>query len=220
MPQDIRNPVGFSRVPNAILDRFNDDDRREAFVGDQVRVRIALLIRAIREQRGWSQAELGREMGKPQPNISRLEDPDKGMPSVQTLLEAAAAFKLPLYIDMPNWEDWFRLISEASSNSLQRREFNADRLKSLAAAEGLDGDSAIKGPSAITALQPAKQEQGTPDQYITSKPGLSGQSTILPLSALKALNVDVWFDATTQKPSQNVASGRRETATGSIHENR
>ena len=115
---------------------------RDEFVADQIRMRIATLIRALREQkdRGWSQSELGRQMGgKPQSVISRLEDPDYGKMSVQTLLEAAAAYGLPLWVDMPEWEDWFNLIGDVPNSKTSRRSFASDRLvgKARAARDGV-----------------------------------------------------------------------------------
>jgi transcriptional regulator with XRE-family HTH domain len=130
MPDDTRYLVGSSKtIPSrTFLEQLESDKRRDGFVADQVRVRIALLVRALREQREWSQSDLGRVMGKPQPNISRIEDPDYGKLSLQTLFELASAFKLPLYIDMPEWDDWFRMMSDMSSRNLRRGSFNAGRL--------------------------------------------------------------------------------------------
>ncbi len=113
-----------------LLRELEDHEIRDAFVADHVRTRLALLIRTLREQQGWSQAELGRRLGKPQSVISRLEDPDYGRLSLQTLFELAAVFGLPLYIDMPNWEEWFRLTADMSRSKLTRQEYNTSYLAS------------------------------------------------------------------------------------------
>jgi transcriptional regulator with XRE-family HTH domain len=125
--------AGYSPIPSpTLLHELEDDERRDSFVADHVRVRLALLIRSLREQNGWSQADLGRRLGKPQSVISRLENPDYGRVSLQTLFEVATAFKLPVYIDLPNWDEWFRLMEDISSRNLQRRGFDAQLLASLA----------------------------------------------------------------------------------------
>lgn len=122
-----------SPLSEALADDLADKDFRDAFVADQVRTRIAMLIRALREREGWSQAEFGRRMGgKPQSVISRLEDPDYGKLSVQTLLEAAAALGLPLWIDMPEWEEWLKLTKDAPNSKTTRQAFDPERLSGKA----------------------------------------------------------------------------------------
>lgn len=121
----------------AFVRDMSDKEFRDEYVADQVRTRIALLIRALREQadREWSQARLGQEMGKPQSVVSRIENPDYGKLSLQTLFEVAAAFDLPLWIDIPEWEDWLRLIRDVPSSKTSRRSFNADSILSSASAD-------------------------------------------------------------------------------------
>jgi transcriptional regulator with XRE-family HTH domain len=125
---------GFSKE---FVEQISDKELRNAFMADQVRTRIALLIRALREQkdRQWSQAELGRRAGKPQNVISRLEDPDYGRLTVETLLEVAAAFDLPLLIDMPEWDDWLMRTADLSPQSLERQGFELKRLAAIADAQ-------------------------------------------------------------------------------------
>jgi transcriptional regulator with XRE-family HTH domain len=102
--------------------QLSDKEVRSEFAADQIRARIALLIRSLREQssRNWTQAELGERAGKPQNVISRFENPDYGKMSLQSLFDLAAAFDLPVWIDMPEWKDWFALINDVPNQETHR----------------------------------------------------------------------------------------------------
>lgn len=71
---------------------------RDAYVSEHIKNGIPFQIRAMRDERDWTQARLGKEAGKPQNVISRLEDPNYGKLTIQTLLEIAAAFNVALLV--------------------------------------------------------------------------------------------------------------------------
>lgn len=110
--------------------QLSDKAVRNEFVADQIRARIALLIRSLREQpeRNWTQAELGERAGKLQNVISRFEDPNYGKMSLQSLFDLAAAFDLPVWIDMPEWKDWFSLIGDVPNQKTHRSGFDLEKL--------------------------------------------------------------------------------------------
>lgn len=73
-------------------------DERDAYVQAEVATALAHQIRAIRLQRGWSQAELARRMGTKQHVVSRLEDPSYGRHSLQTLMLLSRVFDTGLQV--------------------------------------------------------------------------------------------------------------------------
>ncbi|WP_456671696.1 helix-turn-helix domain-containing protein [Bradyrhizobium sp. USDA 3256] len=117
------------------IDQLSDREFRHAYMADQVRTHIALAIRILREQEGreWSQTELGKRCDKPQSWISKLEDPEYGKVSLQTLLEIAEAFDLPLLVQFPEWSDWLRRMKNQSRENFEKRSFDADLLNKFAA---------------------------------------------------------------------------------------
>jgi hypothetical protein len=142
------------------IKELEEKEFRDEFVADQIRTRIASLIRALREQkdRRWSQAELGRQMGKPQSVVSRLEDPDYGKQSLQTLLETTAAFGLPLWVDIPEWEDWLVRIRDVPNASTSRRTFDAGRLKG----QGRSSSPGSHGSEKVVDLGEYRQTRNEP----------------------------------------------------------
>lgn len=96
--------------------RLQDRKYRVAYAESLLDDAIALQIRKLREDRGLSQAELGRRAGMKQGAISRIESSDYGAWSVSTLKRIAAALDLPLSI---RFESWGHLVEAATHLTLE-----------------------------------------------------------------------------------------------------
>jgi transcriptional regulator with XRE-family HTH domain len=114
-----------------LVRELSDKEFRNEYMMDQVRSYIAFQIRALREQRRWLQGDLAKAADKTQSVISRLEDPDYGKLSLQTCLEIASAFDLPLLVQFVEWDDWLSRMSNVSPSALRKRGFDANRLLEL-----------------------------------------------------------------------------------------
>src|SRR6266496_1761584 len=81
-----------------LISKLENKAYRHSYVAEHIKTATPYQLRAMRDERDWSQADLGKEAGKPQNVISRLETPGSGYPSIKTLLELANAFDVALVI--------------------------------------------------------------------------------------------------------------------------
>jgi transcriptional regulator with XRE-family HTH domain len=125
IPDAVRSGCPWS---SALVRELSDDEFRHEYMMDQVRLYIAFQIRALREQRRWNQGDLAKAANKTQSVISRLEDPDYGKLSLQSCLEIAAAYDVPLLVQFVEWDDWLARMSNVSPSALRKRSFDANRL--------------------------------------------------------------------------------------------
>ncbi|MBT9585909.1 type II toxin-antitoxin system HicB family antitoxin [bacterium] len=69
-------------------------------VRPSLRVWIALMLKALRKARGWSQVEAARRLGITQPVYAKMEDPRKANPTLATLDRVARAFEVDLALEV------------------------------------------------------------------------------------------------------------------------
>jgi len=67
-------------------------------------------------------------MGKPQSVVSRLEDPDYGKVSVQTVLDGAAAFDVALLVQYVSFPEFLRRTRDVSPEALRVDSFDERQL--------------------------------------------------------------------------------------------
>lgn len=75
-----------------------DREYRQAYAEAAVEQGTAWQIRANRKARGWSQDELASKLETFQSAVSRLEDPEYGKHSIETLIAVANAFDCALSV--------------------------------------------------------------------------------------------------------------------------
>lgn len=114
----------FATLSKRLFEKLKSKPYRQAYVAEHVRTGIAYQIRALRTQRGWSQKRLAEEMGKPQSVVSRLEDPDYGKVSIQTILEGAAAFDVALLVQYVSFPEFLRRTRDVSPKALRADSFS------------------------------------------------------------------------------------------------
>jgi transcriptional regulator with XRE-family HTH domain len=120
-----------SRWSSELVRTLTEANFRHEYMMDHVRSYVAFQIRALREQRRWNQGDLANAAGKTQSVISRLEDPDYGKLSLQSCLDIAVAYDLPLLVQFVEWDDWLTRMSNMSPSALRKRSFDANRLSEI-----------------------------------------------------------------------------------------
>lgn len=115
-----------------LIKQLEDKSFRDAYVAEDIRTSVAFQLRAMRDQREWSQAELGRHAGKPQSVIARLEDPDYGRFSLKTLFEMANTFDVALLVRFVPFSELMRRNTDLSPEALAAVDFvHDDELKTM-----------------------------------------------------------------------------------------
>jgi transcriptional regulator with XRE-family HTH domain len=135
-----------------LIEKLRNKVFRSSFVSAQVRRLVTSQIKALRESKRWTQGELGLRAGMKANAISRLENPDYGDFTINTLLRLAKAFDVGLIVRFapfselamwnesvspkdyvpPDFEHDRRLVALSSASSFYRRKkFSANVVSNI-----------------------------------------------------------------------------------------
>lgn len=120
-----------SVISERFADELDEKEMRDAYLSAQTRTKLANQVRAIRSQRGWSQGDFARTLGKPQSNVSRLESRDYGNFTLSTLFELASAFDCGLLVEFAPYQDFLARTADLSPAALQVEQFSRAALEAL-----------------------------------------------------------------------------------------
>jgi len=148
---------------------------RDSYVYEHVRNSVPFQIRALREERGWTQGGLGEVAGKPRNVITRLEDPNYGRLTLKTLFEIASAFDVGLLVKFVPFSRLVREYEDVSPSALSAKSIleEAGPLKEWALAKdmGIDSDAKIRIEAIGTAPAAARVGGFTNPDFSFLAPG-------------------------------------------------
>ncbi len=134
-----------------LLNDLEDEDFRHDYAGEFLDMILARQIRALRKERGWTQAELAKRVGTSQPFISAIESEDYGSLSISTLRDLARVFDVYLNVRFDSFATLVSQVESSSSAELSVPVFANDpaipamvRRPKVAAASRLGGE--VRGP--------------------------------------------------------------------------
>lgn len=111
-----------------LIEELKNKEYRDAFASEHIDTGIPFQIKTIREQRRWSQKELGENVHEAmkQELISRLEDPDYSKFTLATLKRLASAFDVGLIVRFVPISDLVEWELGLTSESLKAVSFDQD----------------------------------------------------------------------------------------------
>ena len=113
-------------IRNGLADELKDPEARRDYADEFLSSYIALQIKTLRQQRGWSQAELAQRAGMKQSRISAMEQADYSGWSLRTLQRLAAAFDLAFVAGFESFGRMLDSMTSISRAELERPSFEED----------------------------------------------------------------------------------------------
>ncbi len=101
------------------LNKFSNSDYRASYLEGAVRSSIAYQVQALRSKASLTQGEFASAIGKTQSVVSRLENPDYGKVTVQTLLDIAIARDVALVVRFVDYPTFFGFADKMAEEELQ-----------------------------------------------------------------------------------------------------
>lgn len=111
-----------------VITSLEDKEYRDFYVGEHIDQGLAFQVRATRDERGWTQAELASRIGSGQSAISKLEDSDYGRQSLTTLKKLASAFDVALIVRFVPFSDLVNYTSNLTPDHLAPVDFARDAM--------------------------------------------------------------------------------------------
>jgi transcriptional regulator with XRE-family HTH domain len=109
-----------------LVSEFGDKEYAHAYMEEFSNMAIAAQIKALREQRNWTQHQLAQAANMKQERICALEDVDYDAWTIKTLRKLAKAFDLTVKVSFEKFSTGILDIPKMDRQSLQRTSRTED----------------------------------------------------------------------------------------------
>ena len=159
--------VNFPPRSVRLAGRMGDSGYRHAYVASHTR---QFLARQMRELRGkdLSQSEFGDRIAKKQTVVSRLENPNYGKWTLQTLLDIARGLDIAVLVRFVDFPTFLRSTREMSSSAARPVAFHQAAVDEVAREDEQSArESALKAVFSVDQVQ--RQAEFSPEMSLTKK---------------------------------------------------
>lgn len=113
----------------SLTKKLKNKKYRDSYLASHTKMFLANQISSLQGE--MSQEEFGKLLDKPQPIISRLQNPEYGKYTLQTLLEIASKLDVALIARFVDYPTFLKLTNDFSDEALRPASFNPDQLELL-----------------------------------------------------------------------------------------
>jgi transcriptional regulator with XRE-family HTH domain len=106
--------------------KLKNKEYRDSFVGAEIDFALPAQVRALRNKRGWTQAELADKAGMKQARISAIEGAKKGSLNLATLQRLASAFDVALLVKFAKFSEFAEWVATFSQDTFAVLSFDED----------------------------------------------------------------------------------------------
>ena len=113
-------------IRKSLAREFRDPEARLGYAEEFLNSSIALQIKTLRLQRGWTQEDLADRAGMKQSRISAMERADYSNWSLRTLRRLAEAFDISLSVQFQSYGQFLEAMTSISRKGLEQPSFDQD----------------------------------------------------------------------------------------------
>jgi transcriptional regulator with XRE-family HTH domain len=109
------------------IERLKNKAYRDAYVGSHIDQGLAYQIKALRDQRNWTQEKLAKELGlKSQSAVVRYEDPSYGKLSLSKIKQLGSIFDVAVLIKFVPYSRFLSEIENTSAKAFHAINFESE----------------------------------------------------------------------------------------------